>query len=195
MNLIDLDLSREYSFADYLKWTFEERLEIIKGKLFKMSPAPNPAHQLLSVELTYQLAKFLRNRTCRVFTAPFDVRLPRKSRRDEDIFTVVQPDLCVICDPEKVDDKGCLGAPDIAIEILSPGNNKRELSDKYAVYQESGVKEYWLFSYAEKFCIQYTHHYEGYYHAMRPLSVADILFTPILPGLELDLARIFRSVN
>jgi Uma2 family endonuclease len=194
MKFAELDFSREYSFADYLKWAFEERLEIIKGKLFKMSPAPTSAHQRLSVEISRGLSNFLMGKSCRVYTAPFDVRLPRKSKRDVDINTVVQPDLCVICDPGKVDKKGCLGAPDIAIEILSPGNNKRELSDKYEVYEESGVREYWLFSYAEKFCIQYTHNFEGHYFAMRPLTVADVLYTPVLPGLELNLGEVFRQV-
>src|ERR1700761_1061444 len=137
MKFIDLDLRRHYSFADYLKWTFEERLEIIRGKLFKMSPAPTSPHQRLSMELSWNLASFLHGRSCRVYSAPFDVRLPHRSYRDEDIHTVLQPNLCIICDPSKVDNRGCLGAPDIAIEILSPGNNKRELEDKYWIYQNS----------------------------------------------------------
>lgn len=194
MQFADLDLSLKYSFADYLKWSFEERLEIIKGKLFKMSPAPHPNHQVLSVEIARELATFLRGRSCKVYTAPFDVRLPRKSWRDEDILTVVQPDLCVVCDLEKVDGRGCLGAPDIVIEILSPGNNKKELDDKFYAYQESGVKEYWVFAYKEKFCLQYTNHFKRQYYAMRPLTVADILYTPVLPGFELDLAEVFGQV-
>lgn len=195
MTITDLDFSSTYSFADYLKWTFEERLEIIRGKLFKMSPAPHPDHQLLSVELTRNLSNFLWRKPCKLYTAPFDVRLAAKNWRDEEITTVVQPDLCIICDPSKVDKRGCLGAPDIVIEILSPGNNKKELSDKYEVYEQAGVKEYWLFAYREKFCLQYTNNAGGRYYAMRPLTTADTLTTPILPGFELDLAKVFGGLQ
>lgn len=84
----------------------------------------------------------MKGKLCQVFHAPFDVRLPVKSKKNQDIDTVVQPDLCVVCDPSKLDDAGCLGAPDLVIEILSPGDNKRELKNKLEVYEESGVKEY-----------------------------------------------------
>lgn len=193
MKFADLDLSQEYSYADYLKWTFEDRLEIIKGKIFKMS-GPNRWHQKLSMELALKLGSYLRGKTCEVYTAPFDVRLARKSKRNKDIFTVVQPDLCVICDQSKLDRKGCFGAPDIMIEILSPGNNRKELLDKYQVYEESGVKEYWVFMYSEQACIQYTNNYKGRFYATRPLTTADLLYTPILPGFELDLAEVFKGV-
>jgi Uma2 family endonuclease len=123
MELADLDIDKAYNYADYLKWNFKERVEIIKGTLFKMSPAPSRMHQKLSVHITGQLWTYLRGQKCSLYTAPFDVRLPRKSANDEDIITVLQPDICVVCDEAKLDDKGCLGAPDIVIEILSPGNN------------------------------------------------------------------------
>ncbi len=79
----------------------------------------------------------MKGKKCEVFTAPFDVRLPIKSKKDEDIDTVVQPDICVVCDPEKLDELGCIGAPDLILEILSPGNDKKELQNKYEVYKES----------------------------------------------------------
>jgi Uma2 family endonuclease len=192
MKFSDLDLSQEYSYADYLKWTFEDRLEIIKGKIFKMS-GPNRWHQKLSAELSWRLFSYLRGKTCEVYTAPFDVRLPQKSKRNKDIYTVVQPDLFVVCDQSKLDRKGCVGAPDIVIEILPPGNNRKELFDKYKVYEESGVKEYWVFQYGEPFCNQHTHNYKGCFRATRQLTTADILTTPILPGFELDLAEIFSG--
>jgi Uma2 family endonuclease len=162
MEFADLDLSQEYSYADYLKWTFEDRVEMIKGKLFNMSPAPNLIHQRLSARIANQLFNFMKGKTCEVFTAPFDVRFPGRSKRNKDIDTVVQPDLCIICDPGvKLDKHGCLGAPDIAIEILSPGNSRRELDEKYRLYEESGVKEYWVLMYDKKICIQYTHNWRG----------------------------------
>ncbi|HLZ86225.1 MAG TPA: Uma2 family endonuclease [Puia sp.] len=191
MEFAELDLSREYSYADYLQWTFEERLEIIKGKLFKMSPAPSRIHQKLSGEIFGVLFNFLKGKTCEVYSAPFDVRLPRKSLDDKEIITVVQPDLCVICDPAKLDAKGCLGAPDIIIEILSPGNNKKELENKYEVYEEAGVKEYWLILPQEQACFQYILNDDGRYMGKRPLTEGNILTTPLLPGFELDLEEVF----
>jgi Uma2 family endonuclease len=194
MEFADLDLSQEYSYADYLQWTFEDRLEIIKGKLFKMSPAPSRIHQKLSGEIFRELSNFLKGKPCETYSAPFDVRFPRKSKNDKDIITVVQPDLCVICDPAKLDDKGCLGAPDIIIEILSPGNNKKELANKYEVYEEAGVKEYWVMYSAEKSCLQYILRADGRYSASRPLTEGDVLTTPILPGFELDLEEVFAEL-
>lgn len=131
MQLSDLDFNKTYTYADYLKWTFDERLEVIKGKIFKMSPAPGSVHQIVSGAIFNELYNFLRKRKpCRVFSAPFDVRLSHRSVDDKEIVTVVQPDICVICDPQKIDSKGCIGAPDIVVEILSPGNNKKELQNK-----------------------------------------------------------------
>jgi len=190
MEFADLDLSQEYSYADYLQWTFEERLEIIKGKIFKMSPAPSRLHQKLSGEIFLELANFLKGKSCEVYSAPFDVRLPRKSLDDKEIITVVQPDICVICDPSKLDAKGCLGAPDIIIEILTPGNSKKELENKYEIYEESGVQEYWLILPEQPAVFQYILS-SGHYIASRPLTDEHILTTSILPGFELNLEEVF----
>ena len=145
-SLEDIDPTLTYSYAHYLTWLFDERVELIKGQVFKMSPAPSPYHQQISVRLASELFVFLKNRKCKVYTAPFDVRFPKESTEDKDIYTVLQPDICVICDLAKLDTRGCIGAPDIVVEILSPGNNKTELLNKYSVYEESGVKEYWVVS-------------------------------------------------
>jgi len=150
MQLSDLDLSKTYTYADYLKWTFDDRLELIKGKIFKMSPAPGSIHQIISGILFAELFNYLKGKACKVFSAPYDVRLTRRSIDDKNIVTVVQPDICVVCDPKKNDTKGCIGSPDIVIEILSPGNNKKELQNKYEVYEEAGVLEYWIIHPTEK---------------------------------------------
>ena len=192
MQLAELDFSKEYTYADYLKWTFEERLELIKGKLFKMSPAPSRMHQKLSWEIARGLSAYLNGKSCEAYTAPFDVRLPRKSKNDQDIVTVVQPDICVICDPSKLDDKGCLGAPDIVVEILSPGNNQKELNNKYDVYEEAGVREYWLVIPAEKAFLQYIRE-DGRFVSLRPLTEENVVTTPILPGFELNLNELFKA--
>ena len=136
----DLDLKRKYTFADYLTWKFNERVEILRGWVARMSPAPSPYHQRVSTELQGALYIYLKGSNCLLFSAPFDVRFPNTKGGE----SVVQPDLCVICDPSKIDDKGCVGAPDFVIEILSPSNTKHELRDKYELYEESGVGEYWI---------------------------------------------------
>jgi len=191
---MDLDFSKDYTYADYLKWTFEERLELIKGKLFEMGPTPSRAHQKLSRKVAGELFDYLKGKPCEAYTAPFDVRLPRKSNSDKDIYTVVQPDICVICDPAKLDDRGCLGAPDIVVEILSPGNNKKELSNKYEVYEEAGVKEYWMVVPQEKAFFQYILHESGKYSSSRPLTLGDAVTTSILPGFSLDLEELFGQL-
>ena len=192
MQLADLDLSKTYSYADYLKWTFEDRLELIKGKIFKMTPAPNSAHQRQSGTLYVGLYNYLKNKPCEVFSAPFDVRLPRLSGNDTEIITVVQPDICVICDPGKIDEKGCLGAPDIVVEILSPGNNKKELKNKYEVYEEAGVLEYWIIHPQEKTFLKYTL-INGFFQPSKLLTIGDEVVTPILPGFVLSLDELFAD--
>ena len=194
MQFSDLDLSKTYSYADYLKWTLEERLELIKGKIFKMSPAPSTSHQRILRRISQSLGVFLDNHTCEVFISPFDVRLPRKSKDDQDIITVVQPDICVICDPSKIDLKGCIGAPDIVVEILSPGNNQKELQNKYEVYEETGVKEYWIISPQDKTFMKYTLGEDIKYIPSRLLTTGDMVITPILPGFELNLEEVFKDV-
>lgn len=192
MNFSDLDLDKTYSYADYLKWKFEERLELIKGHIFKMSPAPRRIHQKASAIVFYNLYDFLKNKQCDVYSAPFDVRLPRKSKDDEEIITVLQPDICVVCDPAKLDDRGCIGAPDIVVEILSPGNNRKELQNKYEVYEESGVQEYWIIHPDENTFMKYSLNAEGLYQPSRLLTFGDVVTTPVLPGFEMPLDDVFK---
>lgn len=187
----DFNYAGIYTYADYLKWTIEERLELIKGKIFRMSPGPNRMHQAISMRIANPIFNLLRGQKCQVYTAPFDVRLPRKSPKDEDIITVVQPDICVICDPAKLDVRGCIGAPDIVVEILSPSNNRKELKNKYEVYEESGVQEYWIISPEERTFFRYILDQTGKFQPTHLLTEGDIVTTPILPGLELDLEEVF----
>lgn len=194
MTLADLDVNKVYTYADYFKWHFEERVELIKGRIFKMSPAPNRVHQTLSAEISGQLWSFLKRQKCQVFSAPFDVRLPRKSKDDKDIITVLQPDICVICDLSKLDDRGCIGAPDIVVEILSPGNNAKELKNKYEVYEESGVKEYWVVSPQDNTFIIYTL-INGKYDASRLMVAGDVVTSSVLDGFSLNLTELFESLN
>lgn len=157
MTFQELDLTKKYTYADYQKWTFQERLELIKGKIYAMSPAPNRKHQEVSVRVTTDLYNFLENRPCKVYSAPFDVRLtPRKNDKHGKVHTVVQPDICVVCDLDKLDDLGCVGAPDLIIEILSPGNTRKEMQNKFEIYQENGVAEYWIIHPTDEYILQYV---------------------------------------
>lgn len=193
MKSIDtLDLNGTYSYADYLKWQSEERLELIKGKIFKMSPAPATRHQRILMRLSFEIFQFLKNRDCQVFVAPFDVRLPRRdAESDKEIFTVVQPDVCVVCDPAKIDEKGCLGAPDWIIEILSPGNTRKEMDNKFDVYEESGVKEYWLVEPNDEVIFIYLLDEQGKYFGTKPATVTQTLASVTLPEFTIDLDQLF----
>ncbi|MHA4738668.1 Uma2 family endonuclease [Dyadobacter sp. MSC1_007] len=188
----ELDPNGTYTYADYLLWQFEERLELIKGKIFKMSPAPSVRHQKISAKLHLEIGGFFENHYCQVFYAPFDVRLSKmnQSATDQKIYTVVQPDLCVICDELKLDDKGCLGAPDLIVEILSPGNSKKEMDNKFDLYEECGVREYWLVEPAENTVFIYVLNSEGVYIGLKPAT--DTLRSTIFPDLTIDLEKIFK---
>ena len=141
-----LDLTKQYSYADYLTWKFTDRVELIRGWIKKMSPAPSSYHQVVSGNLSFHIQKYLYKKECKVFVAPFDVRLinTKKSSDDNIVYTVVQPDICIICDKNKIDKRGCVGAPDLVIEIVSKGNTKYEMETKFELYEEAGVLEYWI---------------------------------------------------
>lgn len=139
----ELDMNKSYTYADYLTWQFSELVELIKGKIYRISPALANKHQAISVNLNGEIYAFLKGKPCQLRSAPFDVRLIY-TKNDQTTTTVVQPDLCVICDPNKLDDKGCMGSPDLIIEILSPSTSYKDTHEKFAIYEESGVLEYWI---------------------------------------------------
>ena len=195
-DLSELDTKKLYSYADYLLWRMKERIELIRGKVFKMSPAPGTEHQRISHELDRQLGNYFYRKPCQVFPAPFDVRLPGPAAKgDEGIFTVVQPDLCVVCNIAKLDEKGCKGAPDFVIEILSPGNSKKEMRDKYEVYEEAGVREYWLVNPSEKAVFIYLLSKEGRFIGLQPLTEDQVAKAHIFPGFEIALNELFNPVG
>ncbi|MGY4675086.1 Uma2 family endonuclease [Ursidibacter arcticus] len=179
-SLEQLDLNRSYSYSDYLLWQLKERVEIIKGKILAMSPAPNRLHQNISLKLTGHLLKVFPSDKCKLYVAPFDVRFPDENGN---IKTVVQPDLCVICDPNKLDEQGCIGAPDLIIEILSPGNSKREMKDKYELYQEQGVSEYWVVRPEERNIHIYLLE-NGRYIGIAPVVEDEIITSVKFPALS-----------
>ena len=193
-NINLLNLKGSYSFADYLLWKFSERVELIKGKIFKMSPAPSRTHQEVSMMITRFLIKALDKDPCKMYTAPFDVRLInfKESSDDNKVTTVIQPDLCVICDPKKLDDRGAIGAPDLIIEILSPGNSKKEMDIKFDLYEENGVLEYWIVNPMEKNIFIYILE-NGRYIGLKPLTEDGTLQSATFPKLKFKVKKIFES--
>ena len=144
-DISQLDFKKQYTYADYLTWQFSERVELIKGWLYKMSPAPRRVHQEIEGNLYFELRKFITHKVCKIYQSPFDIRLIKnKGQKNQEIKTVVQPDISVICDLDKLDDVGCLGAPDLIIEILSDSTAKKDYNEKFNLYEENGVKEYWI---------------------------------------------------
>ena len=195
MKVEEPDLSGTYTYADYLTWTFDEMVELIHGKVYRMSPAPSSYHQRVVGEIHLQVATYLKKKPCKIFIAPFDVRLPR-SRKKGNAFidTVVQPDLCVICDPEKIDAAGCLGAPDWIIEILSPHTSAKDLRQKFDVYQQSKVKEYWVVDPIAGTVLVYTLNSKGKFEGLlKPYVKTDKVKPKTLPGLTIDLAEVFAE--
>ena len=187
-----LDLNGTYSYADYLLWRFKERVELFKGKIFEISPAPNRKHQRVCLLLTRYLDRFFENQKCGLYFAPFDVRLINftKSTADNTVFTVVQPDLCVICDQSKLDKRGCIGSPDLVVEILSPGNSKKELGIKFNLYEENGVLEYWIVNPLEESVLVYSL-VNGKYIGTKPLIDNEKIASPLFPELDFEIEKIF----
>lgn len=141
---------QSYTYVDYLSWDEGDRMELIEGAPIMMAP-PSTAHQAILMEMSRQLANYLDGKNCKVFPAPFAVRLfSDRDKRDEDVNTVVEPDITIVCDLEKLDKRGCNGAPDAVIEILSPSTAKHDRFTKLHLYRKAGVKEYWIVDPAEK---------------------------------------------
>jgi len=167
MELI-LDLKQRYTYADYLTWLDDKARELINGFIKMMSPAPRMAHAGVSSNITWHLESVVRKNKgrCKVFSAPFDVRFPKNGETaDDKIDTVVQPDICVICDLSKLDERGCCGAPDMIVEILSPSTHKKDVTEKFVLYEESGVKEYWIVHPKDKAVNVYLLQEDGKYDA------------------------------
>ena len=187
------DSSFTYTYADYLQWKFEERLELFRGKIFKLS-APNTRHQDISRNILVPIALFLKMKPCKVFAAPFDVRLPVKNKKkDDEVITVVQPDICVICDQTKIDSRGCCGAPDLVVEILSPGNSKKEIRLKHELYEEAGVKEYWIVNPEEENIVVFILNEEGELSGLKMYASGDTIQSIAVPGLNINLSEIFTN--
>ena len=176
-----------YTYEDYYSWDDGERWELIDGVPYAMSPAPSRKHQGLLGKLHVQFYDFLRGKPCEVYLAPFDVRLNADTYDD----TVVQPDLIVVCDTSKLDDRGCVGAPDLAIEILSPSTSAHDRVRKFKKYLQHGVREYWIVDPDSK-TLSVNVLSEGKYVAAA-YSDEDAVPVHVLEGCTIDLSEVFRE--
>ncbi len=189
-NINQLDFDKLYTYDEYYTWQFADRVELIDGKVYHLFPGPNTKHQEVSANLTYNWYGFFRNKKCKVFAAPFDVRFPKKDGSKTN--TVVQPDLCIICDLSKIENRGVNGAPDLIIEILSPNNPNRDKKVKYNLYEREGVKEYWLVHPTEEWLLIYCLNDDGKYVGSKTFTPEDKTVCSVLfPDFKLDLVALF----
>lgn len=180
-----------YTFADVLAWNDGERAEIIDGEVFLMAPAPSRGHQKVSGEIFRQLANYLEGKRCEVYQAPFDVRLFEKDGdTPEDVDTVVEPDIVVVCDHAKLDDRGCKGAPDMVVEILSPSTQRHDRLVKLSLYQRAGVREYWIVSPDDQ-TVQVLTLSNGLLLPHEVYSRKDVAKVNALDGCFIELSKVF----
>lgn len=193
-DISQLDLSKKYTYADYLTWQIDEFVELIGGKVRRMSPTPRVIHQRLSTRLVGKIYAHLAHSSCEVFHAPFDVRLTKASANgDAQITTVVQPDICVVCDLSKLDDRGSLGAPEWIIEILSPGNLARDTKEKFDLYEENEVSEYWIVSPGDKSVTVYVLQ-DGRYQVRGEFYTPGPIPVQTLPEFSIEWDEVFEGV-
>ena len=194
MALPKLKEEDRFTYADYLMWSDDQRWELIDGDAFCMSPGPNRRHQELLLALARRFADYLDDKRCTVLVAPFDVCLSSNAKEsDEEIGTVIQPDIIIVCDPGKLDDRACKGAPDLIVEILSPGTLKRDITTKYELYQRNGVKEYWIMYPNDRTLLVYRLSGDNRYGAPEVFGEADIVPVPLLGDLSINMATVFKS--
>ena len=192
-----LDQNRRYTYAEYLTWADDKLRELLNGFIRMMSPAPKLKHAVISRKIAVPMVNFIdkNNGNCQVFYAPFDVRLPRNpdETANDQICTVVQPDICVVCDNSKLDEDGCLGAPDMVVEILSLSSQRYDLNEKFNLYEAAGVKEYWVVSPKEKGINVFILQENGKYDAGTVYEGNVHVPVQTLEGLSLNTEVLFRD--
>jgi Uma2 family endonuclease len=192
---LSLDLNKRYTYADYLTWLDDKTRELING-FVKMLPAPRSIHVEISYNISLHLGLFLlKNKCkCKVRPAPFDVRFPQNGEtNNEKIYTVVQPDISVICDLSKLDENGCLGAPDMIVEVLSPSTVKKDWNEKFALYEEHGVREYWIVHPTDRTVHAFVLQSDGKYDAGSLYEREGKVPVHVFDNYPIDLKDIFEK--
>lgn len=182
-----------YTFADVLMWPDDERAELINGEVFLMAPAPSRAHQGISMELSRQFANYLEGKKCKAYHAPFDVRLfEQEGNNPEDVDTVVEPDITIVCDPSKLDDRGCKGAPDMVVEILAPSTQRHDRLVKLELYQRAGVREYWIVD-PDSSTVQVFLQRDGSLQLHEVYDRQGVAKVNVLDGCFIELSKVFSE--
>ena len=190
--------NQRYSYADYLSWTDDKMWEVIDGIVYAFS-APFRNHAGATATFFGKIWSHINRRKgkCKIYTAPFDVRLPTNGETDDNkIYNVVQPDICVICDPSKLDERGCIGAPDLIVEVISPSTGKKDINLKFHLYEKSGVREYWVVYPNDKAVTVFLLQPDGKYDEG---TTYEVIYgrtkVPVqtLAGLVIDLEELFED--
>lgn len=188
-----------FTYADYLRWNFKEQLELIRGRIFKKCAAPSLTHQSVVLNIANALSRYVAGQPCKVYLAPADVRLKGKQFKDkpctdEQIRTVVQPDVCVVCDASKLKDTRFIdGPPDLVIEVLSPGNTKTENQFKLKLYEENGIREYWVVMPGYNNIMVFMPDEQGLYGKPVYYEIDEVIGSEVLPGFYVKLSDIFKT--
>ena len=194
---LSIDLHRHYTYADYMTWTDNKMRELLNGFVRLMSPAPTLKHAVVLRRLGTYMVNYIdyNGGDCQVFYAPFDVRFPVSLDKtaDNQIHTVVQPDICVVCDASKLDVRGCLGAPDMVVEIISPSSLQYDLKEKFEIYETGGVKEYWVVSPMDKAINVFTLKDNGKYGKGAVYEWDTQAPVQTLKGLNISLETLFKD--
>lgn len=180
-----------FTYQDYLTWPPNERWELINGKAYNMTPAPSRRHQEISGQLHTLFNTYLKGKNCRVYAAPFDVRLPQPQENNEQTSTVVQPDIVVVCDKTKLDHQGCQGSPDLVVEITSPSTFQKDLKEKFILYEKVGVQEYWIVYPEENTICVFHLTPEGKYSRPDVYTERDSIVVGIFGDLIIELPEVF----
>ena len=185
--------NKKYTFADYLSWGEDERIEIINGEAIVAQAAPSPFHQEVIMAISAQIHNYLEGKRCKVYPAPFAVRVEDDADTPENASqTVVEPDITIVCDSSKIDDRGCKGAPDMVAEVLSPSTTKRDRFVKLHLYEKAGVKEYWIVDPVEQ-SVQVFLLDGGRFKVAGFYTKEDIAKVHVLDGCFVELSRVFTE--
>jgi Uma2 family endonuclease len=195
-----IDRGASFTYRHYKTWPDEERWELIDGRAWAMSPAPTLNHQDIAGMLYADMRTFLREKNCRPFIAPFDVLLPEGDEADDEVATVVQPDIVVFCDKSKLTKAGARGAPDLVVEILSPSTSKKDLGDKFRLYEKHQVREYWVVDPVGEWLCVYRLDPAGRYDqgALREKGRGrdwSPVESSVLPGFVVDPVELFADMD
>jgi Uma2 family endonuclease len=186
------EINRKFTYQDYLGWDDDERGEIIDGEAYNLTPAPSRARQEILGALFNNFYNYLAGKSCKVYVAPFDVRLS-ENQSELDVVNVVQPDLTVVCDPSKLDEKGCKGSPDLIGEIISSSTAAHDYIRKLALYERQQVPEYWIVYPVDKTVMVFLLTENREYGKPRIYAGEDQIPATLFPDLVVDLKKVFKT--